>query len=62
MADLIDYSGAQYNEAGTIDCTWHHPVHGNIPFTADPNDPEEHGRAIFAFLKDKAAPYVPPGE
>lgn len=57
MTDLIDYSNARYNENGTIDCTWHHPVHGDIPFTADPNDVEEHGRMIFEFLKDKAEPY-----
>lgn len=62
MADLIDYSGARYNADGTIDCTWHHPVHGDIPFTANADDVEEHGRMIFEFLKDKAAPYQPPEE
>lgn len=57
---MIDYSDAKYNANGTIDCIWHHPTHGDIPFTADPNDVEEHGRAIYEFLSDKAAPYVPP--
>lgn len=55
--DLIDFSDAHYLSDGRIDCIWHHPVHGDIPFTADPNDVEEHGRMIFDFLKDKAAPY-----
>lgn len=57
--DLIDYSSAVYNTDGTINCTWHHPDHGDIPFTASPNDPEPHGRLIFEFLQDKAAPYEP---
>lgn len=31
---------------GRVDCTWNHPRHGPIPFTADPDDVEEHGRLI----------------
>lgn len=31
---------------GRVDCTFIHPVYGPIPFTADPNDSEEHGRLI----------------
>jgi hypothetical protein len=47
-----------YNSQGTIDCEIEHPKFGWIPFTADPNDIEPHGREIFALLKDSAAPYV----
>lgn len=54
---LIDYSEAKYNQDGTIDCIWHHPVHGDIPYTASPEDVELHGRMIYEFLKDKATPY-----
>jgi len=43
----------------TIDCEIEHPVFGWIPFTANPNDPEEHGRAIFNAVKDIAEPYDP---
>lgn len=35
-------------EDGRIDCEIKHPVHGWIPFTADTNDVEEHGRNIHA--------------
>lgn len=35
---------------GRIDCMLNHPIHGIIPFTADPNDPEEHGRLIHRIL------------
>lgn len=31
-----------------IDCEIEHPVYGWIPFTADPNDVEQHGRDIYA--------------
>jgi len=37
-----------WNNVGTIDCEIEHPVHGWIPFTADPNDVESHGREIFS--------------
>ena len=37
-----------------------HPVHGWIPFTASPDDPEEHGRLLFADAQATAAPYVSP--
>ncbi len=35
---------------GMIDCIVVHPTLGELPFTADPNDPMEHGRIIFAHL------------
>ena len=34
--------------ATRIDCEILHPVFGWIPFTADANDFEAHGRAIYA--------------
>ena len=37
----------KYNENGTIDLEINHPTLGWIPFTADKNDSEAHGRAIF---------------
>lgn len=36
-----------YNTVGTVDCEVNHPVYGWIPFTASPDDPEEHGRDIY---------------
>ncbi len=46
---------------GRIDCEVEHPVYGWIPFTADPNDVEEHGRLIHAAaLEMGPAPYVAP--
>lgn len=46
---------------GRIDCEIEHPQWGWIPFTADPNDIEQHGRDIHAAaLAMGPAPYVAP--
>lgn len=37
------------NENGTIDCEVDHPIFGRLPFTADANDVEPHGRLIHAY-------------
>lgn len=54
----------QYNAAGTIDLEINHPEFGWIPFTATPDDVEEHGRQIFAEALagnfGPIAPYVAP--
>lgn len=50
-----------YTADGRIDCEIEHPIHGWVPFTADPNDVEEHGRLIHAdALAMGPAPYVAP--
>lgn len=36
---------------GRFNCEINHPLHGWIPFTADPDDVEPHGRAIWAVIK-----------
>lgn len=55
---------ARYNHAGSIDCEINHPVHGWIPFTADPTDSEEFGRMVHQAALDGAAgeiaAYIPP--
>ena len=58
----MNYRNAHYLADGRIDCEIEHPKHGWIPFTADPNDVEAHGRAIFdAIVTDgTAAAYVAP--
>jgi len=48
---------ARYNSRGSIDVEIEHPKFGWIPFTADPNDPEPHGRQLFDQLKDIAEPF-----
>lgn len=58
----MEYRNPVYTEAGTINVEIDHPDFGWIPFTADPNDPEPHGRQMFEDLKDEAAPYVPPDD
>lgn len=51
----------RYNQHGTIDCEIDHPQFGWIPFTADPDDCEQHGRDIYAAaLAAGPAPYEPP--
>ena len=54
----------RYNAVGTINLDLEHPIIGWIPFTASPDDVEEHGRVLY----EKAvsgefgdiAEYVPP--
>lgn len=49
-----------FNAFGTIDCEINHPVHGWIPFTADPADPVEMGALVHAAAMEMGpAPYVP---
>lgn len=66
MSNQLEMRNAHYNAFGTIDCELNHPVHGWIPFTADPNDGEEFGRLVHQALLDGAAgeiaPYVAPPE
>ena len=56
----MNYRNAKYNGFGTIDCEIEHPVHGWIPFTADPNDVEPLGAEVFNAAKDSASAYVEP--
>ena len=42
---------------GQIDCELNHPVWGWVAFTADPNDPEAHGREIWTNLNAVLPPY-----
>lgn len=52
---------ARYLVDGRVDCEILHPAFGWVPFTADPNDVELHGRTIFAALSESAQPYTQPG-
>lgn len=45
---MLEFRNAVRLEDGRIDCEINHPRFGWIPFTADPNDVEPHGRAIHA--------------
>ena len=56
----MKYKNPTFNANGTIDIELDHPVHGPIPFTATPDDPEEHGRLLFADARVAALPYVAP--
>ena len=56
----MNYKNPVFTASGTIDMELDHPVHGLIPFTASPDDPEEHGRLLFADAQATAAPYVAP--
>ena len=56
----MNYTNPAFNANGTIDMEVDHPVYGLIPFTASPDDPEEHGRLLFADAQATAAPYVSP--
>lgn len=42
----------QWLKDGRIDCEVEHPRFGWIPFTADPDDVEKHGRVIFELARD----------
>jgi Arc/MetJ-type ribon-helix-helix transcriptional regulator len=48
----MNIRNAKYNENGAIDCEIEHPEFGWIPFTASPDDVEQHGRDIYEALID----------
>jgi hypothetical protein len=52
----------RFLEDGRIDCEIVHPDRGWIPFTADPADPEPHGRSVHValLLQGNIAPPLPP--
>lgn len=54
----------KFNAVGTVDCEVEHPAFGWIPFTASPDDVEEHGRTIYAEIMNgehgEIAAYEPP--
>jgi hypothetical protein len=58
----MNYRNPQYTADGRIDCEVEHPKYGWIPFTADPNDVEAHGRKLFEQIKSDGniSDYVPP--
>lgn len=57
----MSYRNAKFNKFGTIDLEYEHPTYGWIPFTASPNDVEEHGRALFEeAIAGPVTPYKPP--
>lgn len=60
----FNYRNPIYNRFNTIDCEIDHPKFGWSPFTASPNDPEEHGRELYHRIKEDGniSPYVPPSK
>jgi hypothetical protein len=58
----MDVRNAHYSEIGTIDCEINHPTLGWIPFTASPDDVEQHGRDIYAALIAGEAGEIAPFE
>jgi len=54
----------QFTSAGFVDLEIEHPDYGWLPFSAHPNDPEEHGRDLYArAIAGEFGPiaaYVPP--
>ena len=58
----MNYRNPIYTETVAIDCEINHPDYGWIPFTASPDDCEEHGRVLFSEIETKGgvAPYEPP--
>ncbi|EBG6881514.1 DUF4376 domain-containing protein, partial [Salmonella enterica subsp. diarizonae serovar 61:r:z53] len=59
--NIITAKDAVYNEGGTINCLAHFEGFNDfIPFTASPDDTEEHGRQLYADLKaGKYGPVTP---
>jgi hypothetical protein len=54
---MVEYRTPAFNASGSIDVEINHPDFGWIPFTASPDDCEDHGRQMFADLQPEAAPY-----
>ncbi|MER9628903.1 hypothetical protein [Mesorhizobium sp. M0296] len=55
----MEYRYPKFSAARSIDMEINHPVHGWIPFTASPRDPEVLGRQLYASASASATPYVP---
>ena len=58
----MEFRNPQYNDLGGIDCEIEHPVHGWIPFTADPNDVDERGRIVHAGILASGVEIAPSPE
>lgn len=61
----MNYRNARFNADGvTVDLELEHPQYGWIPFTASPDDSEEHGRKIYdaVVAAGSIAPYAPTAE
>ena len=43
----LEYRSPKFNSMGSIDCEINHSKYGWVPFTASPEDPEEHGRLLY---------------
>ena len=56
MHTLLEYRNVVEIDGGRFNCEINHPNFGWIPFTADPDDVEPHGRAIWATLKEQHTP------
>lgn len=50
----VQFRNVQPIDGDRFDCEILHPKEGWIPFTADPDDVEPHGRAIWQAIKVKA--------
>lgn len=58
---MMEIRNPAFMAAGRIDCEVMHPLFGWIPFTADPEDVVQMGRAIYAYCIELGpAPYTAP--
>ena len=58
---MIEFRNPVFNAQGTVDLEINHATEGWIPFTASPDDVEEHSRAIYArAIRGEVALYSPP--
>lgn len=48
----VAFRNVQPIDGNRYDCEIEHPNFGWIPFTADPNDVEPHGRAIWEAINE----------
>jgi hypothetical protein len=58
----MNYRNPVFTANKSIDCEINHPTYGWIPFTCNPNDKgaEFDTAALYAEMRPRAAPYVPP--
>lgn len=54
-----EWRNPAYNQFNTIDCEINHPVHGWLPFTASPDDPEPLGQELYAEIIASGVPIEP---
>lgn len=60
--EIKEIRNPKYNKVGLVDCEILHPQLGWIPFSASPDDSEQHGKDVYQRVIDGEAGEIAPYE